>query len=247
MKKIIAILLLSMPAAGALAETELRPKIFVSGRIAVPANPSEFADGYDIGFGSGIGIGVELTQTITILASFNLDYSDLDESRYRADHGIPSGMAVEGGGATTARDPHASVRVKAKGPGHISLQGQLVDLFCYVKEPKQDLVRGHQKCLMECIQKGFPIAFLSGGEVYLLVGGNHVPVGAFVKELPSHYARLTGVLIDDRAWRPALHDAISPVHGQHREEKLTMYRALLYGEVRVSNAILVVNIEEIDS
>ncbi len=200
-----------MPAAGALAETELRPKIFASGGIAVPANPSEFADGYNIGFGSGIGIGVELTQTITILTSFNLDYFDMDESRY------------------------------------VSLQGQLVDLFCYVEEPTQDLVRGHQKCLMECIQKGFPIAFLSGGEVYLLVGSNHVPVGAFVKELPSHYARLTGVLIDDRAWQSALHDAISPAHGQHREEKLTMYRALLYGEVRVSNAILVVNIEEIDS
>lgn len=101
MKNVIAIVLLLMTTAGAPAETELRPKIFVSGGVAVPAKPSEFTDGYNIGFGSGIGIGVEVNRTITVLANFNLDYFDLDESRFRDDHGLPPGIAVEGGGITT--------------------------------------------------------------------------------------------------------------------------------------------------
>ncbi|MCK5617912.1 MAG: hypothetical protein KAJ17_00855, partial [Candidatus Krumholzibacteria bacterium] len=57
--------------------------------------------------------------------------------------------------------------------GDVTLQGEVLDLYCFMKHPDNGQGAGHAKCAQNCIRKGLPIGFLSDGEVYLIIGQEH--------------------------------------------------------------------------
>ncbi|MGD8413589.1 MAG: hypothetical protein PVF33_05125, partial [Candidatus Latescibacterota bacterium] len=57
--------------------------------------------------------------------------------------------------------------------GQVTLKGEVLDLYCFMKHPDSGQGPGHAKCAQSCINKGLPIGFLSDGEVYLIIGKDH--------------------------------------------------------------------------
>ena len=77
----------------------------------------------------------------------------------------------------------------------VTLQGEVLDLYCYMKHPDDGQGADHIKCAKSCIRKGLPIGFLADGEVYLLIGKDHESAADLVVAFAGTQARLTGTLI----------------------------------------------------
>lgn len=78
----------------------------------------------------------------------------------------------------------------------ITLVGEVLDLFCYMKHPAQGQGAEHAKCAQACIRKGLPIGFLADGEVYLIIGKEHESAEDLVVDFAGMQASLTGTLIE---------------------------------------------------
>lgn len=76
----------------------------------------------------------------------------------------------------------------------VDLKGEVLDLYCFMKHPADGQGAEHAKCAMNCIKKGLPIGFLSGGEVYMIVGKDHEPVADTVAEWAGKQSRLKGTM-----------------------------------------------------
>lgn len=86
----------------------------------------------------------------------------------------------------------------ASGAGHgtasadITLQGEIVDLACYLTHGGQG--PDHQKCAAKCAEMGQPIGLLTADQkLYLLVGDHQDPAAFYkAKELAGQKVELTG-------------------------------------------------------
>jgi hypothetical protein len=78
----------------------------------------------------------------------------------------------------------------------VTLVGEVLDLYCYMKHPANGQGPEHAKCAMNCIRKGLPIGFLSDGEVYLIIGKEHESAKDLVVDFAGMQASLTGTLIE---------------------------------------------------
>ena len=78
----------------------------------------------------------------------------------------------------------------------VTLVGEVLDLYCFMKHPANGQGVEHAKCARTCIRKGLPIGFLAEGEVYLLIGKEHESAKDIVVEFAGSQARLTGTLIE---------------------------------------------------
>lgn len=85
---------------------------------------------------------------------------------------------------------------KSKEGKEVTLDGEVLDLYCYMKHPEKGQGLEHAKCATSCINRGLPIGFLSGEEVYLLIGKEHESVAELVAGLAGVQSRLTGILFD---------------------------------------------------
>ena len=85
---------------------------------------------------------------------------------------------------------------KDGGPKEVTLQGEVLDLYCYMKHPEDGQGPDHVKCAKTCIRKGLPIGFLADGEVYLLLGKDHESAADLVVDFAGVESRLTGMLIE---------------------------------------------------
>ena len=85
----------------------------------------------------------------------------------------------------------------------VTLVGEVLDLYCYMKHPADGQGLEHAKCAQNCIRKGLPIGFLSDGEVYLIIGKDHESAKDLVVDFAGKQARLTGTLI--------VHDGIKAI------------------------------------
>jgi hypothetical protein len=77
----------------------------------------------------------------------------------------------------------------------VTLVGEVLDLYCYMKHPANGQGAEHAKCAKNCIKKGLPIGFLSDGDVYLIIGKDHESASDMVVEFAGMQAQLTGTLV----------------------------------------------------
>ena len=77
----------------------------------------------------------------------------------------------------------------------VTLTGEVLDLYCYMKHPANGQGTEHAKCAKSCIRKGLPIGFMADGEVYLIIGKEHENASDLVVAFAGIQARLTGTLI----------------------------------------------------
>lgn len=77
----------------------------------------------------------------------------------------------------------------------VTLVGEVLDMYCYMKHPADGQGSDHAKCAQNCINKGLPIGFLSNGEVYLIIGKDHESAKDLVVDFAGMQSRLTGTLI----------------------------------------------------
>ena len=87
----------------------------------------------------------------------------------------------------------------AEGP--VTLTGEVLDLYCFMKHPDNGQGPGHAKCAMNCIRKGLPIGFLSDGEVYLIIGKDHESAKDMVVDFAGSQAVLKGTLVNHHGVR----------------------------------------------
>ena len=78
----------------------------------------------------------------------------------------------------------------------ITLVGEVLDLYCFMKHPANGQGAEHAKCAKTCIRKGLPIGFLSDGKVYIIVGKEHKSAKDLVVDFAGKQSKMTGTLFD---------------------------------------------------
>lgn len=112
------------------------------------------------------------------------------------------GLAL--GMATTVRAAHHEAGEHAGHEGHAehaaapdaTLDGEIVDLQCFMGHPENGQGKDHISCAQACMKKGLPIGFLTGDQVYLLLGPGHAPIKDKVVKLAGVPVTLTGTVVD---------------------------------------------------
>jgi hypothetical protein len=102
-------------------------------------------------------------------------------------------------GATKAfaqHEGHQHHKMHEESNKEVSLVGEVLDLYCYMKHPARGQGLEHAKCAKTCIRKGLPIGFLVDGEVYLIIGKEHESAKDLVVDFAGTQSRLTGTLIE---------------------------------------------------
>lgn len=84
---------------------------------------------------------------------------------------------------------------KSEATKEVTLEGEVLDLYCFMNHPDNSQGTGHAKCATSCIKKGLPIGFMSDGEVYLIVGKEHNSAADLVADLAGQKSRIKGMLI----------------------------------------------------
>lgn len=99
--------------------------------------------------------------------------------------------------AHTEGEQHSHDKMKGMQEGKaVTLEGEVLDMYCYMKHPKIGQGEEHTKCAKTCIRKGMPIGFLADGEVYLILGKEHESAKDIVVDFAGSQARLTGTLVE---------------------------------------------------
>ncbi len=103
-------------------------------------------------------------------------------------------------GAVAHGDQHGDHHGKMKGMHEngatVTLEGEVLDLYCYMKHPANGQGPDHAKCARNCIRKGLPIGYKADGKVYVIVGREHESAADAVADLAGVPSRLTGKLIE---------------------------------------------------
>jgi len=73
-----------------------------------------------------------------------------------------------------------------------TLKGEIVDLQCYMANPKTGKGKRHAPCATQCINRGLPAGFLSEGKLYLLLGKGRMSVKLLVAKHAGKQVYLTG-------------------------------------------------------
>jgi hypothetical protein len=76
------------------------------------------------------------------------------------------------------------------------LEGEVVDLHCFMKHDEMGMGPDHAKCAQQCIGKGMPVGFLSNGEVFLLLGPQHETVGDMVADFCGVRSLVSGKVVE---------------------------------------------------
>jgi hypothetical protein len=93
-------------------------------------------------------------------------------------------------------DQHKGHETKEDMAKEVTLVGEVLDLYCFMKHPVNGQGAEHAKCAQNCIRKGLPIGFLADGKVYVVVGKEHESVGDLVVEFAGTQATLTGTIFN---------------------------------------------------
>jgi hypothetical protein len=87
-------------------------------------------------------------------------------------------------------------KMEMKGEQQVTLVGEVLDLYCYMKHPADGQGAEHAKCAQNCIRKGLPIGFISDGVVYVIIGKEHNSAADMMVDYAGMQSRLTGTLIE---------------------------------------------------
>ena len=84
----------------------------------------------------------------------------------------------------------------------VTMNGEIIDLQCYMQHPENAVGMEHAKCAQACMAKGLPIGFLSDdGSVFVLVSAEHDPVVNQVKDWAGKKCALTGTVIERKGMK----------------------------------------------
>jgi hypothetical protein len=110
---------------------------------------------------------------------------------------VAVGISAFGAVATAQHGQHQghSDMKKSDADGIVTLKGEVLDLYCFMKHPDSGQGPEHAKCAKSCINKGLPIGFLSDGEVYVLIGKDHESAKDIVVDFAGSQAVLKGTLV----------------------------------------------------
>lgn len=78
----------------------------------------------------------------------------------------------------------------------VTLEGEVVDLHCYILHPQMGKGESHANCAKMCMNKGLPIGFLTGGKLYLLLGQEHNSAKDAVVEYAGKQSQITGTIVE---------------------------------------------------
>jgi hypothetical protein len=79
----------------------------------------------------------------------------------------------------------------------VTLTGEILDMFCFMKHPDAGQGPEHAKCAQSCINKGLPIGFITeDGTVYLLIGNDHESAADMVVDFAGKQSVLKGTLVE---------------------------------------------------
>jgi hypothetical protein len=99
--------------------------------------------------------------------------------------------------ATAQHAQHGDHGSQGDKTGEVTLRGEILDMYCFMKHPENGQGPDHAKCAANCIQKGLPVGFLSeDGTVYLIIGKDHDSVNEMVVEYAGKQAMLTGTVVE---------------------------------------------------
>ena len=110
--------------------------------------------------------------------------------------GLSVFLAMGASKAFADQEGHEHHKMHGKSDMEVTLVGEVVDLYCYMKHPANGQGVEHGKCAKTCIRKGLPIGFLVDGEVYLIIGKEHESAKDLVVDFAGTQSRLTGTLIE---------------------------------------------------
>ena len=85
---VLTLAILLVMSAGVMAQNKMKPAIYAGGGLGMPLSPTEFKDGYKMGYGFGAGVGLEFTPGIEVIGKFFYNTFSLD---------VPDGADVDGG------------------------------------------------------------------------------------------------------------------------------------------------------
>lgn len=80
-------------------------------------------------------------------------------------------------------------------PTPVALDGEFVDLHCYLDQPDQSRGFAHSRCATRCIQRGQPVGFLSGGHLYLALRPDQGSINTYVDSLAGDLTTVQGVVM----------------------------------------------------
>ena len=112
---------------------------------------------------------------------------------------VAIGIGAFAGAATAQNAGHSDMKSGMKSDetaGQVTLTGEVLDLYCFMKHPATGQGEGHAKCATSCINKGLPIGFLSDGVVYLIIGKDHESAKDMVADFAGTQSVLTGTLVE---------------------------------------------------
>ena len=94
---------------------------------------------------------------------------------------------------TTGESTYKAMEKPAGSPAkEVTLKGEVVDLCCYMQDPTKPQGPEHAKC----IRAGFPVGYVSNGQLYLLLGKGQDPAKEMIAGMVGVKSELTGKLYE---------------------------------------------------
>jgi hypothetical protein len=94
---------------------------------------------------------------------------------------------------TTAEPMHKAMeKPSLSAAKEVTLKGEVVDLCCYMQDPTK--AQGPQHA--ECVRQGFPVGYVSNGQLYLLLGKGQDPAKELIAGMVGVKSELTGKLYE---------------------------------------------------
>jgi hypothetical protein len=94
---------------------------------------------------------------------------------------------------TAAEPMHKAMEKPASSTAkEVTLRGEVVDLCCYMQDPSKAQGPEHA----ECIRQGFPVGYVSNGQLYLLLGKGQDPAKELIAKMVGVKSELTGKLYE---------------------------------------------------
>ena len=90
---------------------------------------------------------------------------------------------------------HGKAEHAEEGMTAVTLEGEVLDLYCFMKHPDTGVGTEHAKCANSCIAKGLPIGFMVEGEVFLIIDKEHESAAEVVAGLAGTPVRVTGTKV----------------------------------------------------
>jgi hypothetical protein len=132
---------------------------------------------------------------------------------YTAFAQTPPAKAPQKPTTTTPATPPKTVKAPEKPaaamPKDVTLTGEVVDLHCYMMDPKKAMGPEHA----DCIRKGFPAGFVSSGQFYLIIGKGMDPAKEMLADMAGAKCELTGKLYEHNGVKAVELEKIAKVDG----------------------------------